>query len=350
MIDAEVIKVFSGSGSDRENLEFTDQALLTWLLSCTDGADPASLAQALAGHLGTDATEAYKMVEFFIENGVLVTTATSARYRVKGEPWERRGWRDAFDFHAATTGLRFEKLWGSDYARELFESYVADPTFGPQPTIFKDTPPGQGQSLGDGVAWDPLPVSAVLERRTIADGPAAATVGMDAVASLLSHAFATQRTMEIMVLGPHQQRSYPSGGARHPLELYVGVRRVPGIEAGVYHYDPLSKELTRVAGSDAAEQLDAAAPQAVSAPVVLFMTSRWIRHLWKYRYARSYRMVLMEAGHAAQSLRMAGAALGLDVVSTAQVAETAITRLLGLEDQWDESPLYVLAVNGGRDR
>src|SRR5688572_2921518 len=43
-------------------------------------------------------------------------------------------------------------------------------------------------------------------------------------------------------------KTSPSGGARHPVEAYVVVRRVRGLRAGVYHYEAGQHVLERLRG------------------------------------------------------------------------------------------------------
>ncbi|MWA02676.1 SagB/ThcOx family dehydrogenase [Actinomadura sp. LD22] len=353
----DVFKVYSGSGSDRQTLEFSSAELLNWLLSLTVPAGREHLERSLARRLELDdPEEASTLVGYLIEHDVLVREDDAVRYRVKGDTWERWGWRDAYDFHAATTGLRFEKLWGSEKGRELFESYMADPSFGPQPTIFKEAeaigPPVDLGAEGRGPAEGGTLAEALLGDVPAGGLSAPGTLRADDLGALLEHAFSTQRTMDVAVLGPHQQKAYPSGGARHPLELYVAARRVAGLDPRIYHYDPLLKELAPIGDSAAVAEVEGATlgdPEMDEADAVLFLTVRWIRHNWKYRYARSYRMVLMEAGHAAQVLRLTASALNLQVVASPAVDESRVGRVLGLRDEWEESAVAALGV-GRRNR
>lgn len=363
------LQVTGGSGSDRQVLEFDEPALLLWLLSRTAPESRPGLCASLRLTLGIADDETAPLVDYVIENEILVSETTARRCRAKGDVWEHWGWRDAYDFHAATSGLRFEKLWGSETAHQLFEEYMADERFGPQPPIFKEFPGGRGVPLGDGFSSAEDSSSgegesgegatiggwAALSDALLANGPVPTAVrphpvSREDVAQVLRAAFATQRTFDVAVLGPHQQKAFPSGGARHPLELFVAVRTVEGLAPGTYAYDSFLHELIPLAGPEALGRIEAAMPEhpgARTAPVLLFLTVRWVRHLWKYRYARSYRMVLMEAGHAAQSLRLAGAGRGLTAWCTPLVAESEICRVLGMDDAWQESPLCVLGLATG---
>lgn len=362
-LESDSLKIYGGSGSDRQVLEFSSIEMLAWLLSVTEPAGRLELERSLFESLGLpDSEQASLLVGYFIEHGILAREGVSSRHRAKGDTWERWGWRDAFDFHAATTGLRFEKLWGSEKGRHIFEEYMADPTFGPQPTIFKEvdsefsvaaesSPDGEIHDVANG---GPRSLAdALLANAPVRSYTRPRELTLTDLATILDHAFGTQRIMDVAVLGPHQQKSYPSGGARHPLEMYVAARQVKGLPSGVYHYDPFLKEFVHIAcDEDALPKLASAAeghPAAETADALAFLTVRWIRHNWKYRYARSYRMVWMEAGHAVQSLRLTGAALGVGVAYSPAINEHGLCDLLGLQDQWRESPLCVLSLGrGGR--
>ncbi|HET9142838.1 SagB family peptide dehydrogenase, partial [Actinophytocola sp.] len=82
-------------------------------------------------------------------------------------------------------------------------------------------------------------------------------------------------------------RPSPSGGALHGLELYPVVRRVSGLAAGMYHYDPFTHALEPVpAGDFALRQLvgraSAAAGGGHPPQVLLVVAARFGRVMWKY--------------------------------------------------------------------
>jgi hypothetical protein len=93
-------------------------------------------------------------------------------------------------------------------------------------------------------------------------------------------------------------RSVPSGGARHPTECFVEVLRSPRFISGNYYFDTRSNALVRVndqspSGTDA-EELASDADWVLDlrlAPVVR-------RAMFRYRDPRSFRALLVDAGHA----------------------------------------------------
>lgn len=139
-------------------------------------------------------------------------------------------------------------------------------------------------------------------------------------------------------------RTAPSAGALYPLELYVFVGDVDGLEAGVYHYAPASHELARhQATADRAALTEAALDQdwIAEGPVVLVVSAVYHRTTKKYG-ARGEQYVHMEAGHAAQNVALQAGALELGTVTVGAFDVAAVRRVVGLTD--DETPLYLMPV------
>jgi SagB-type dehydrogenase family enzyme len=70
-------------------------------------------------------------------------------------------------------------------------------------------------------------------------------------------------------------RNYASAGALYPVEVYVACADLPGLPAGVFHFDPTLPALTRLReGDDRGHLVRAAASEAsiARAPVVLVLT------------------------------------------------------------------------------
>ena len=141
-------------------------------------------------------------------------------------------------------------------------------------------------------------------------------------------------------------KTSPSGGAMHAGEAYVIALKVTGLNNGIYHYR---------ADRHALEQLQAGATPALlrrflpaqpwftkAAAVVLF-TAVFGRSQWRYQHPRSYRAVLIEAGHLSQTFLLTATWLGLAPFCTMSLADTVIERALGL-DGITESVLYAAGV------
>jgi SagB-type dehydrogenase family enzyme len=174
-------------------------------------------------------------------------------------------------------------------------------------------------------------------------GPAPA---FEAVFAGLVDAVAAQRVVGGS-LGAYQQRSYPSGGARHPFEAYLVSKGIDGLPLGAYWFDPVTHELHQRDSEVAPESIDSSCfgkGGVVSAKVCLAITCRWLRHSWKYRYARSYRMLLLELGHMIQAINLSMRARGVDVYQCPSIHDENWLAMLDIDDDGREGPMYVLGL------
>lgn len=144
---------------------------------------------------------------------------------------------------------------------------------------------------------------------------------------------------------PGELRAAPSAGALYPIELYVLAHRVTDLEQGAYHYAVPSHELELVRVGDLREAISAAAlGQSFigEANVSFILSAIFQRTRWKYR-ERTYRYVLLEAGHIAQNLCLAATALGLGACPVGAFFDDDLNALLELDGR-DEATLYIVAV------
>ena len=142
----------------------------------------------------------------------------------------------------------------------------------------------------------------------------------------------------------------PSGGALHPIEAYLIVQRVDGLEPGLYHYH---------VGDHALEPLGALKPKAArevamlavagqewfaDAPVQIVLAARFQRNFWKYRnHAKAYRVIQLDAGHLSQNLFLIAAELGLGAYITGAINEIDLEQAFGL-DAMSEGPICVIGL------
>lgn len=140
-------------------------------------------------------------------------------------------------------------------------------------------------------------------------------------------------------------RAAPSAGALYPVETYLVVHDVEGIEPGVYHYAPDRHELERLkVGDFRQEAARAALDQRIAqrANVVFIWTAVFQRSKWKYRQ-RAYRYVYLDAGHIAQNVALAAVALDLCSCQIAALYDDEVNALVGV-DGAEESAVYMTVV------
>jgi SagB-type dehydrogenase family enzyme len=163
------------------------------------------------------------------------------------------------------------------------------------------------------------------------------------LSTLLHDTWAVTGTIRSDLFGDLPLKTSPSGGARHPEEVYVCALRVKGIAPGIYHYVSDAHVLERIQdGLTPARVVDYCAGQSWvgSAPALFVMTAVFARTSWKYRFSRAYRVVLAETGHLCQTFSLVACSLGLGPFSTMALKDSLIEEDLGI-DGVTESVLYV---------
>jgi SagB-type dehydrogenase family enzyme len=145
--------------------------------------------------------------------------------------------------------------------------------------------------------------------------------------------------------GGYELRAAPSAGALYPVETYLSIQDVEGIEPGLYHYDVRSHGLEQLQAGDFRRDLAEAALEQdfiVSASAVFIWTGLFQRSKWKYK-ERAYRYVYLDAGHIAQNIALGAVALGLGSCQIAALYDDEVNALIGV-DGVEESILYMTSV------
>jgi len=175
---------------------------------------------------------------------------------------------------------------------------------------------------------------------------ASGKVSLENISKLLQTTWGVQGYFETDVFGKLPYKTSPSGGARHPGEVYLMALRVGGLERGMYHYQAKDNRLARLPGKATPRMASAyCADQSyfAKAAALFIMTAVFARTMWKYGRARAYRVVLLETGHLCQTFCLTATRLGLAPFSTAALRDSLIEKDLGL-DGISESVLYIAGV------
>ena len=185
---------------------------------------------------------------------------------------------------------------------------------------------------------------AIAARRTCRDF-APAAIALDDLSVVLQWTYGI--TGEVRLAGgtTQQLRAAPSAGALYPGEIYLGIRAVQGLKAGIYHYEVPEHSLARLSDDDCSEQLVRVCCEqqyAREAAVVVLISAVLERTTRKYG-DRGYRYALLDIGHLAQNLCLICTGLGLSVTTTCGFYDEEAADLLGIDGR-DESVMYVAFV------
>jgi SagB-type dehydrogenase family enzyme len=143
----------------------------------------------------------------------------------------------------------------------------------------------------------------------------------------------------------YEFRTAPSAGALYPIETYVVVNTVGGLEKGLYHYAIKHHQLEQLMTGDLRGRISAAALGqgfCASAAAVFVWSAVFDRCKWKYDQ-RAYRYIYLDAGHIAENLALAAVSLNLGSCQIGALFDDEVNRILGI-DGISEGVIYMAVV------
>ncbi len=252
---------------------------------------------------------------------------------------EWSSWLPDGSFHFSTKDARYVKR-----QRTLAEWRAILPKT-PPPNIFKSLKGAKKVALPSPAVPDSEFIRVLMNRRTHREF-SKHDLALETVSQLLSLVWGVTGYLESPVFGKLPRKTSPSGGARHPGEVYLMALRVKGLKAGLYHYHP-GRHCLETIGTNAtpakAKLYCAHQSYTKNAAALFLMTAVFGRTMWKYPKSRAYRVVLLDAGHLCQTFCLVATWLGLAPFCTAALQDTLIEKDLGI-DGIRESVLYVAGV------
>jgi len=140
-------------------------------------------------------------------------------------------------------------------------------------------------------------------------------------------------------------RTAPSAGALYPVNTYLAVRAVEGLEPGLWAHYAEGNALGLIRAMDISPDLTSAClGQGVvkRAAAVAIFTATVARCSSKYGQ-RAFRYVFMDAAHACQNLLLAAHAIGLGACPVGAFLDAELDALLGIDGK-GEASLYLAAI------
>lgn len=258
--------------------------------------------------------------------------------------WREAGWEIARVFHEATAFAEFLQGDPEGWQEQMRQSAQIGSS-GSGPPMTKSYIGKHKIRLEERLKTPRTDFFKVLtHRRTCRKFLPDRTITFNQLSALLHYSARAQTVVQDMYLGPHILRTSPSGGARHPVEIYPQLLRVEGMNSGSFYYDPVSHELTRL--GDTSEDLIYQMGQKQSGcrkmPIAFLITARFIRNMWKYRYPKSYLFTLLDVGHFAQTLILCCEALGFKCFLTPALDVSLAQKHLKLPNIFDECSTYLI--------
>jgi SagB-type dehydrogenase family enzyme len=138
------------------------------------------------------------------------------------------------------------------------------------------------------------------------------------------------------------RRTAPSAGATYPLEIYLVVGEVEGLEPGVYHYSIPRHDLKKIKEQDIRRRLCRAALEQrmiERAPLTMIIAADYGRTTGHYGQ-RGVRYVHMEVGHVGQNVSLQAVAMNMGTVMIGAFDDQRVKEILEIA----EEPLYIIPV------
>jgi SagB-type dehydrogenase family enzyme len=253
---------------------------------------------------------------------------------------EWSAWLPEGSFHFSTKDAAYvdRSNWSFDRLKSVLPKT-------PQPKLFK-TVKGAMKVLLPRRAFPDSEFIRVLMARKTHRRFSDQELKLETVSQLLSLVWGVNGYLYTRSFGKLLQKTSPSAGARHPGEVYLMALRVRGLSPGLYHYHPAHHHLETIHANATREKAwlyCARQNFAKNAGALFLMTAVFPRTMWKYHFARAYRVVLLDAGHLCQTFCLVATWLGLAPFCTAALKDTLVEQDLGI-DGIRESVLYIAGV------
>ena len=142
-----------------------------------------------------------------------------------------------------------------------------------------------------------------------------------------------------------EYRTAPSAGALYPIETYLVINDIAGVDNGVYHYSIITHVLEEIKlGNFQFDIAKAALGQRVcmDANVNFVWTAIFERSKWKYKQ-RAYRYIYLDAGHIAENPALAATALDFGSCQIGAIFDDEINKIIDVDGE-SESAIYLSAV------
>ena len=209
-----------------------------------------------------------------------------------------------------------------------------------QPKIYKEYSNSKKIELPTVTALSNLPLYEVLQKRKSVRDFKSEPISKEHLSYLLWASTGISRKQQ-----GYEFRTAPSAGALYPIETYVSVKNVTGIDAAVYHYAIRKHNLELLQKGDFSIDLAKAAldqKMCIEASVIFIWTAVFQRSKWKYEQ-RAYRYVYLDAGHIAENLALAATSINLGSCQIGALYDDEVNAVIGV-DGIEESVIYMSVV------
>ena len=316
---------------------FSQHPFLTFLAGCTEWRELALVESELQSFFSAEIKERDQTIPYLVEVGLLqddraIETDYALNFQAQ---WDRYGWEEPFLLHWHTN-VHPKLNYSSDgewQDREKMRKIVAEE---PVPSNYKEITTTTSVLLKKRTrVTESLSIQQVFQRSVATSAPDL-LFDFDNLSSFIQLSFGQTFVRELHVTGEHVAKTSPSGGSRHPIEIYPIVLEVDGLSQGAYHYNVKQHRLDLVSDGNYLPFIQQEIIRHPDLPgfvpkVVFVFSCLFERSMYRYRDARSYRVMQHDLGHLMQTAAMVASATKWGSYRGYSLNEKAVEKLLGID-------------------
>lgn len=329
VIEGERVFVLSVSAADKPYVVLDKR--LPWALNLLPEEFTENIAKILWSQKKGLQGIANELWDFLVSENLVLDKA-SYRKKITSPHWYQYGWHHAGSYHESTRNYPFMNMNTKNSLREdnqVMKQYA-----------LKDAPPSAYQvfNVKQRVKLEKLDADS-FDNGFIESLTAKDRLGIKGLSVLFDGVFGQREKLEY---GYHKnmdilqmevtKKAVPSGGGRHPTEIFLLNFGQFDIAQGVYHYNVRDNSLDRIRDGNLWNHFQKICPSSCKPkPKAAFaITSMCERAMWRYRDPRSWRAVMIDAGHALHMYKRVAGMLGLESKTSQRFKSTEVAKVLGI--------------------
>lgn len=273
--------------------------------------------------------------DFLIEEKLILSSTNSMVKDYK--EWEKFNWEEAFIYHKGTRDYPFLQMNIQSSHQADEERMIQYSQETPVPKKYLELPYLSKKDIA--VISD---YEAYLDK--IKDLP----LSFKHLSFIFDFCFSEKGNLDFGVQGKFLKKTIPSGGARHPLEVYYCSFDNNILPKGVYHFSVKENSFHQIKKDNSYHKLKKATFDLFikydeNPKGLLVFNSLVGRAMWRYRESRSWRAVMIEIGHAVMIYRLICNLLNIEGYTYHKFNDKLIGEVLNL-DAKTNIPLYAATI------
>ncbi|MEC0665830.1 SagB/ThcOx family dehydrogenase [Priestia flexa] len=324
-----------------------DNRVFIYILKvCREWIAHEDLVQGLSNTYQINETDVEVIIKQLLNSKIIVSSEEHNYQKITSyeDMWIKNGWEDALGYHIISNNVKRSDYWNDPEGREDVSRMKKKVEEGPVPPHFKEYDSSEKILL---TKEKPNLLIDNVFNDYVGKDKKRETMTKEELGSLMYYSFGKTGDKRLPVTGLHIRKTSPSGGARHPAEVYVIIHNVNNIPKGLYHYNVKNHELELMFEED----LDVYVQRHVvcnthyptfQKKVTFIHSMIFERSMHRYREPRSYRPLNHDLGHLMQTTALVSSSMGFNSYRGYSMHDSVVDRLLGIDGIYESSMTYTI--------